>query len=84
MQVSTTTTAVADDGNNNLDTISKYIAAMQIEINSSQEYKNLIITILTKFSRYYEHKSFTRMKRDDIVEYLNTLRKTDTQDPMHK
>lgn len=65
-------------------TISRYIESMHVEINPTLNYKSLTITILTAFSRYHKDKPFTRMKREDIIAYLNSVRKTDEQDPMHK
>jgi hypothetical protein len=69
-------TATAD----NSKTISKYIEAMQIEVNSSKKYKDLTVVIITKLSRYCKDKPFSKMKRDDITTYLNSVRKTDAQD----
>ena len=68
----------------NSRTIIQYIEAMQVEINSSQNYKDLTIGVLTKLSRYYDDRLFAEMKREDIISYLNSIRKTDEQDSMHK
>jgi integrase len=40
--------------------------------------------LLCKFSRYFDNKSFRDISRADILNYLDTYRKTETQDPMHK
>jgi integrase len=68
----------------NSDIISEYITAMQIEINLSKGYKILTVEILTKLSQFHKDKSFAKMKREDIIAYINSLRKPDAQDPMHK
>jgi hypothetical protein len=64
--------------------INKYLDAMQTETNPSQHYKNLTLVILTNLSRSRKNKPFSKMERDDVIAYLNSIRKTDDQDPMHK
>jgi integrase/recombinase XerD len=78
----TTTERTASKANSNQ--ISKYMDAMQIEINPSQTYKDLTFGIITNLSRYHKDKPFEKMKRDNIISYLNSIRKTDDQDPMHR
>jgi integrase/recombinase XerD len=68
----------------NTHLISEYMYAMQTEINVSKNYKDLNSLVLTNLSRFLDDKSFKQMKRDDIVTYLNSLRKSDENDPMHK
>ena len=68
----------------NTDTINRYLEAMQIEVNSSPNYKDLNFVILTNLSRYLSKIPFEKMKRDDVISYLNSVRKTDEQDPMHR
>jgi hypothetical protein len=75
---------VATVSTNNSSVITKYMDAMQIELNPRQSYKDLTIWIITNLSRYHKHKPFSKMKRDDIITYLDRNRKTDDQDPMHK
>jgi integrase/recombinase XerD len=57
---------------------------MQTEINLSKGYKTLNVEILTKLSQFHKDKPFANMKREDIIAYINSLRKPDAQDPMHK
>ncbi|MGH9985347.1 MAG: hypothetical protein ACRD8W_15510 [Nitrososphaeraceae archaeon] len=64
--------------------IDEYIKAMQPEINLSKDYRALTVWILTNLSRFHKNKSLKNMKRDDVIAYLSSLRKPDTQDPMHK
>jgi integrase/recombinase XerD len=68
----------------NSDVIDEYIAGMQTEINLSKGYKILIMWILTKLSHFHKDKPFVNMKREDIIAYINSLKKSETQDPMHK
>jgi hypothetical protein len=37
--------------------------------------------VLIKLSQFHKDKSFSKMKREDIVAFLNSFRKPDTQDP---
>lgn len=64
--------------------ISKYIDAMQTEINVSEHYKKLNTWVLIDLSRFHKEKPFANMKRDNIVIYINSIRKSNDKDPMHK
>jgi hypothetical protein len=66
------------------DITNDYITAMQTEINLSKGYKTLTVEILTKLLQFHKDKPFANMKREDIIAYINSLRKPDAQDPMHK
>jgi hypothetical protein len=72
------------ESSKNLDIINDYITAMQTEINLSKGYKTLTIEILTKLSQFHKDKPFANMKREDIITYINSLKKPDAQDPLHK
>lgn len=81
MQIAATsaTTVVTND-----DIIYEYLNAMQTEINSSHNYKKINLNTLTKLSRFHKNKSFKDMKREDILSYLDSLRKSNEMDPLHK
>ena len=64
--------------------IINYIAAMKTEINLSDNYRKDLIQLLSKFSRYCDNRPFKESTRADVVNYLETYRKTETQDPLHK
>jgi integrase/recombinase XerD len=68
----------------NVKTIVDYLTAMNTEINYSSSYGIAIIGTLYRFSKYHKNKLFKDITRDDIVEYLDSLRKTETQDPLHQ
>jgi hypothetical protein len=68
----------------NSEIINEYITVMQTEINLSKGYNTLTVWILTRLSQFHKDKSFANMKREDIIAYINSLRKPDEQDPMHK
>ena len=57
---------------------------MQTEINPSINYRKINRNTLTKLSRFHKNKAFANMKREDIISYLNTLRKSEDTDPLHK
>ena len=57
---------------------------MRIEINPSNNYRGNNISILCKFSKYHENKSFDVVNREDILLFLDSLRKPETSDPLHK
>ena len=64
-------------------TIVDYIIAMKTEINLSDNYKKGTIQALYSLSKHYD-KPFNDVTRADLIEFLESYRKTETQDPMHK
>ena len=68
----------------NAITIIEYIAAMKSEVNLSDNYRRDIIEVLCRFSRFNSNKHFKGLKRANIIVFLETFRRTETQDPMHK
>jgi len=65
-------------------TIANYILAMKVEINLSNTYRWNYISLLCKFSNYQKNKSFGDISRDDILAFLDGLRKPEASDPLHK
>jgi hypothetical protein len=61
-----------------------YISALKIEVNLSDHYRKNIIEQLCRFSKHNKNKPFKGITRTDIIAFLDTYRKTDTQDPLHK
>ena len=68
----------------NAITIIEYIAPMKSEVNLSDNYRRDIIEVLCRFSRFNSNKNFKGLKRANIIAFLETFRRTETQDPMHK
>ena len=64
--------------------IVKYIEVVKTEVNPADSYRRNIILLLCRFSNYHENKAFKEISRDDIVNFLDSLRKTETTDPMHQ
>lgn len=61
-----------------------YIFSLKIEVNLSDNYRKDLINLLTKFSKSNDDKLFKDIKRNDIVAFLDSFRKTETADPLHK
>jgi hypothetical protein len=58
--------------------------AMQTEVNPSKSYETSTRIILRSLSRFHNDTPFPRMKRDLIVMYLDSVRKSEERDPLHK
>jgi integrase/recombinase XerD len=67
-------------------TICDYILAMKTEVNPTVQYRQITIQVLCYLSRFCGRgqKPFKDMVRNDIVSYLDSLRKTEFEDPQHK
>jgi hypothetical protein len=65
-----------------------FIQAMRTEINLSDNYRRLNIFLLSDLSKFHNdgnnNKLFKQMSRDDILSYLDSLRKPEAADPLHK
>jgi integrase len=68
----------------NASIIHDYIVAEQIEINIKESTKTDKIKKLCLLSKYLNHKSFHKMTKQDILDYLNSLKKTVSDDPKQK
>jgi integrase len=71
-------------GADNTATIVGYITAVKSEVNLSDSYRKDLIALLSRFSKYNDNKPFRDLTRTNIIAFLDTYRKTETQDPMHK
>lgn len=69
----------------NSKTICDYIIAEQIEINIQNSTKESKIKILVWLSNHFhDKKSFKDMTKEDILDFLNGLRKSTSEDPSSK
>jgi hypothetical protein len=57
---------------------------MKNEVNLSDSYRRDISEVLSRFSNCNDNKPFKDLTRANIITYLDTLRKIEIQDPMHK
>jgi hypothetical protein len=68
----------------NAITIYKYIRAEQIEINIRESTKENKIKNLCWLSKHLRHMSFQHMKKEDILSYLNRMKKPESDDRDHR
>ncbi len=64
--------------------ICDYIASMRIETNLSDNHRRDVITSLKILSQFLVNKPFKEMTRNDLLLYLDTLRKPVSLDRRHK
>ncbi|MDQ3851220.1 MAG: hypothetical protein M3299_00120 [Thermoproteota archaeon] len=63
--------------------IVSYILAMQTEVSPSQTYRIGTINKLKYFAEFHHPKSFRDITRQDIIDFLDSLRKPESIDPLH-
>jgi integrase len=68
----------------NVSVICNYIEAQYTEINPTEYYRRDCIKFPYLLSRFLKDKPFKNITRLDILNFLNTFRKTESDDPMHK
>jgi integrase/recombinase XerD len=69
----------------NAITICDYVTSMKHEVNLSDNYRNLVILSLCRFSLFFKNEiSFKDMTRDDLLSHLDHFRKPENVDPLHK
>ena len=71
-------------GQDNVTVIIDYIVTIKSEVNLSDHYRRDLIEVLSKFSKFNDNKSFKDLKRSDVIAFLETYRRTEVQDPLHK
>ena len=69
---------------NNIMPIVNYVNSMRTELNLSFNYRRDVLKLLSQFSRYNNDINFKDITRTNIIAFLESFRKTETQDPMHK
>jgi integrase/recombinase XerD len=62
----------------------EYFEAMQTEINPSINYVKTNRNTLDKLLDFHENKPLTEITREDIISYLNSLKKSEEIDSLHK
>jgi integrase len=69
----------------NAITIVNYIQAMRTEINLSDNYRKLNVFLLSDLSKFHNNnKPFNQISREDLLLYLDSFRKSEASDPLHK
>jgi integrase/recombinase XerD len=62
----------------------EFIECQKTESNLSDTYKNLVIKSLITLVKYFTNKNFKQLTRVDIINYLDSLRKPEEADILHK
>jgi hypothetical protein len=66
-------------------TVVNYILSMKNEINISDNYRKLNIYALCRISKFFNHrKSYKDLVRDDLLKFLDSFRKPEASDSLHK
>jgi integrase len=68
----------------NAITIADYIASIKTEINPSLHYTRDLILLLCRLSKQTKDKSFKELTREDALAFLDSFRKTELSDPLHR
>jgi integrase len=75
---------VSQKSPSNVKVVCDYIFAEQNEINIKESTKEGKIKCLVRFSTYLSHKSFENISKQDVLDYLTSLKKPEATDPQHK
>jgi hypothetical protein len=65
-------------------TIVNYILAMKVETNLSTNHKRGVVTSLKLLSQFLDDKPFKEMTKEDLLAFLDSIRRPETKDPTHK
>jgi integrase/recombinase XerD len=68
----------------NISTIIEYIQALKTETSLSDHYRKDNIELLTRFSKFHNNKLFKDITRDEFIAFLDSFRKLEDVDPLHK
>jgi integrase/recombinase XerD len=68
----------------NAATIADYVIALNVEVNPSIQHRLNQLTVLSYLSDFHKQKPFSKMTRDDILQYLDSHRRPEESDPLHK
>jgi integrase/recombinase XerD len=72
-------------GKENALTICDYMSSLRSEINPSDNYRRDNIILLCDLSIFFSNaKSFKDITREDLVSFLDSYRKAESVDPLHK
>ena len=75
---------LAENSPENATIICDFITAERNEINIKESTKEWKIKNLILLSRFLENLSFKQMSKHDILDFLNSTRKPESIDPLHK
>src|SRR6476620_2115624 len=69
---------------NNANILYNFLLAEQNERNVKLSTKTTHIKIIYLFNKFLEFKDFHKISKQEVLSYLNSLRKSETEDPTHK
>ncbi len=75
---------MAEKSADNVKVICEYVIAEQNAINIKESTKEGKIKCLVRFSTYLNHTPFHRISKQDVLDYLTSLKKPESKDPQHK
>ena len=75
---------LAEQNIQNAETVCNFILAEQNEINIKNTTKETKIKILIWLSDFHNGKNYENMTKEDILAFLNKLRRSQDEDPTHK
>jgi integrase/recombinase XerD len=73
-----------DISSQNALTVSEYVLSMKNETNISDSYREMTIRILYSICKSVRYKDLVNITREDVLHYLDNLRRSETSDPFHK
>ena len=65
-------------------TIVDYILSMKVETNLSDNHRRGVITSLKLLSKFLDNKPFKEITRQEVLAFLDGVRKSEASDPVHK
>jgi integrase/recombinase XerD len=72
-------------GRQNIEIICNYLIAMNAEINPAIMSRRNLLVVLCYLSEFHHNKKlFSKMTRDNVLAYLDSLRKPEASDPQHQ
>jgi hypothetical protein len=73
-------------GKENALTICDYMSSLKSEVNPSDHYRKDVIILLCTLSTFFNNNSkrFKEITREDLLSFLDSYRKTEDVDPLHK
>jgi hypothetical protein len=64
--------------------IVEYVAALKSEVNLADNYRRDVIILFCRLCIFHDNRPFKDLTRTDVLGFLDSFRKTETQDPLHK
>jgi integrase len=64
-------------------TVMDYMISLKTEINPSDNYRKSVLKVITKFI-IFSRRSIKQLGRKDVIAFLDSFRKPEASDPLHK